>query len=142
MSCRVGLDETIVFAAGIVEATMHTLTELIWGIPLFLWVAIAFNVAVVLFDPWRKAILRRVPEWCIFAYCIVSGLAMNWALAYSWFFPRYAFSSGPVLRAMASFVGLNTLIGFLASRLLGGKLQLDVALFALSSCVLARLFHK
>jgi hypothetical protein len=110
--------------------------------PCSFWGGVALNLVVVLLDPWRKVILRQVPDWCIVGNCVITGLALNWAWAYSWWFPQYAVSSGPVLRTMASFVALNTLIEFLASRLLGGKWQLDVALFALSSCVLARLFHK
>jgi hypothetical protein len=38
---------------------MHTLTEC--SIPYFLWPGIAVGILAVLLDPWRKAILSRVP---------------------------------------------------------------------------------
>ena len=141
MSFGIGHDETIVFAAGILEETIHTLAEPVPGIPLLLCALVALNVVLALIDPWRKAILRRVPGWCIAAYCVMSGLALNWYWAYSWFSPRCAFSSGPVVRRMASFVALNALIGFLAGRLFGGRWLITLAYFALASCVLTRLFH-
>jgi hypothetical protein len=135
-------DETIVFAARSFGETMHTLTGSLLGVPLFLWAGVALAVVVVLLDPWRKAILLRVPDWCISGYCIVSGLAFNWAWAYSWFSQRFALTSAPVLRMMASFVALNALIGLLATLLHDqGKWRLGVAYFALASGWLSWFFH-
>jgi hypothetical protein len=121
---------------------MHTLTEPIWGIPVFLLALVGLRLLVALLRPWSDAILKRVPDWSIVVFCATIGLALNWAWAYSWWYPQYAFASGPVLRTMAKFVALSTVFAFLASRLLGGKWKADIALFALFSCVLSWIFHK
>lgn len=121
---------------------MHTLAQPIWGIPFLLLALIALRFLVPLLDPRREAILKRVPDWCIVGFCVTTGLAINWGWAYSWWYPQYALASAPVLCSMAKFAALSTLFAFLASRLLGGKWKADVALFALFSCVLARIFHK
>jgi hypothetical protein len=119
---------------------MHTISE--WGIPYFLWPGVALGILAVLLDPWRKAILRRVPNWCIVGYCIVCGLALNWAWAYSWYSQRFALTSGTVLGRMALFVTLNAVIGFLAALLHDErKWQLSAVYFALASGYLSWLFH-
>lgn len=121
---------------------MHTLTEPVSGIALFLWAGAALGAVVVLLDPLRKAILSRVPNWCIAGYCIISGLVFNWAWAYSWFSPRLALTSGPVLGKMASFVTLNAIIGLLAALLHNErKWQLAAAYFALASGYLSWFFR-
>jgi hypothetical protein len=121
---------------------MHTLTEPVSGVPLFLWVGAALGAIVVLLDPWRKAILSRVPNWCVVGYCIVCGLALNWAWAYSYFSQRFALTSAPVLVRMALFATLNAVIGFVAVLLHDEKKwQLAAAYFALASGYLSWLFH-
>jgi hypothetical protein len=125
---------------------MQTLTEPVLGVPLFLslflWAGAALGAVVVLLDPWRKAILSRVPNWCLVGYCIVSGLAANWALAYSRFSQRFALTSEPVLGKMALFVTLNAIIGFLAPLLHDErKWQLAAMYFALASVWLSWFFH-
>ena len=120
---------------------MHRLTEPVWDTPFILLALVALNVVVVLLDPWWEAILKRVPNWCIFGCCIIGGVALNWAWASSWSSQRYALSSAPILRMTASFVALNSLIGFMAARLLGGKWQLAGAFFVLASAWLGWFFH-
>jgi hypothetical protein len=120
---------------------MHTITEPVSVFPLFLWAGAALGAVVVLLDPWRKAILSRVPNWCLVGYCIITGLVFNWAWAYSWFSQRLALTSGPVLGKMASFVTLSAIIGFLAARLHNErKWQLAAAYFALASGYLSWFF--
>jgi len=121
---------------------MHTLAEPIWGIPMFLLALVGLRLLVASLDPWWEAILKWVPDWSIVVFSATIGLALNWAWAYSWWYPQYALASVPVLRTMTKFVALSALLAFLASRLLGGKWKADMALFALFSCVLARIFHK
>ena len=122
---------------------MHTPTEPVWGMPLFLWAVVALSVVFVLVDPWRKALLSVIPDWCIVVFCIVSGLALNWAWAYSWFDQHLALTSGPVLLKVASFVALNALVAFLAALLhTRRRWQLGAAYFLLASIVTLRLFHR
>jgi hypothetical protein len=112
-----------------------------WGIPYFLWPGVAVGILAVLLDPWRKAILSRVPDWCLSAYCMIVGLAFNWAWAYS-YFSRFALTSGPVLRRMTLLVALSAVIGLLAALLHDErKWQLAAVYFALASGYLSWAFH-
>jgi formate-dependent nitrite reductase membrane component NrfD len=99
------------------------------------------GILAVLLDPWRKAILSRVPDWCLSAYCMIVGLAFNWAWAYS-YFSRFALTSGPVLRRMTLLVALSAVIGLLAALLHDErKWQLAAVYFALASGYLSWAFH-
>jgi hypothetical protein len=136
-----GHDETIVFATGIFEETMHTPGPS--GIPYILWPGVAVGILAVFLDPWRKTIVNWVPSWCVSAYCIVCGLAFNWTWAYSWFSQRSALTSGPVLGRMALFVTMNAVMGLLAGFLhRERKWQLSAVYFALASGYLSWAFHR
>jgi hypothetical protein len=83
----------------------------------------------------------RLPDWCLGGFCISYSLALNWLFSYSWFSPRYAFFSGPVLREMGLIVALNAAIAFFGAYLIGGNWRTAMGFFVLASYVLIRLMH-
>ena len=90
-----------------------------------------------------RAGMRRLPDWSVVAYCIVTGLSSTWACAFLWFSRRYAFFSGPILGVTGSILTLYAAIGFLVARLIGGDWRTVLMVFILESwglsCVVLRL---
>jgi len=74
-----------------------------------------------------------LPDWCIAALFLTSGLATDWYCAFEWFSGKNARFSGPVLGVMGLIVVLYACIALVASRLVGGKWRAAVLVFALAS---------
>jgi hypothetical protein len=80
-----------------------------------------------------KAGMRRLPDWSVVAYCIVSGLSSTWACVFLWFSRRYAFFSVPVVGATSLILTFYALIGFVVAWLIGGSWRTVLMVFILGS---------
>jgi len=80
-----------------------------------------------------KAGMRRLPDWSVVAYCVVTGLSSTWACVFLWFSRRYVFFSGPVLGVTGSILAVYSAIGFLVARLIGGNWRTVLMVFILES---------
>lgn len=90
-----------------------------------------------------RAGMRRLPDWSVVAYCVVTGLSSTWACVFLWFSRRYAFFSGPILGVTVSILTLYAAIGFFVALLIGGNWRTVVMVFILESwglsCIVLRL---
>jgi hypothetical protein len=83
-----------------------------------------------------SGMLRAWPswlEWCFVIGLILGGIGWDWYCAFEWFSGKYSLYSGPVFTRMSLIVMSCALVGFLAVRLRGGRWQVGVAVFFLTS---------
>jgi hypothetical protein len=56
---------------------------------------------------------RRLPDWSLVSYWVITGLGFNWVCAFLWFSRRYAFFSASVIGAMGLILALYAAIALL-----------------------------
>ena len=80
-----------------------------------------------------RAGMRRLPDWSVVAYCIVTGLSSTWACAFLWFSRRYAFFSPPVVGATSLILTFYAVIGLVVAWLIDGSWRTVLMVFILES---------
>ena len=80
-----------------------------------------------------KAGMRRLPDWTVVAYLVVTGLFSTWVCVFLWFFRRYSLFSRPVLSATGLVLALYAAVGFLVAHLISGNWRTILIVFMLES---------